>query len=187
VSENGLLLLLRLLNCDTLRLHFRTRRRLQELAHAMVAPATPPGIKVAAAQNPEEDRMSKEDVQTVTGAYDAFNSGDIDSVLAALDDNVEWYEPGGGNAPSGTFKGHQSVASDVFASVAANFDEFRAEPDQFIDAGEYVVAVGRFRGRSKGGKELDAAFVHVAKMRSGKEVEFFNHVSADEWADAWSS
>jgi len=28
--------------------------------------------------------------------------------------------------------------------------------------------------------------VHLAKMRGGKEVEFFNYVSADEWAEAWS-
>jgi uncharacterized protein len=125
-------------------------------------------------------------VQTVRGAYDAFNSRDIDSTLEIVDDNIEWHEPGGGNAPSGTFKGSQSVASDVLASVAAHFDEFRAEPDQLIDAGEHVVAIGRFRGRSKSGKELDVPFVHVAKMRGGKEVEFSNYVSADEWAEAWS-
>jgi len=129
--------------------------------------------------------MSKQDVQTVRSGYDGFNSGDIDAVLAVMDDGIEWHEPGGGNAPSGTFRGPQSVASDVFASVPPNFEEFRAEPDQFIDAGEHVVIVGRFRGRTKSGSQVDAPFVHVAKMRGGKEVEFFNYVSADEWAAAW--
>jgi uncharacterized protein len=130
--------------------------------------------------------MSKEDVETVRSAYEAFNSGDIDSVLAVMDDDIEWHEPGGGNAPSGTFNGPQSVAGDVFASVPESFEEFRVETDQFIDAGEHVVVVGRFRGRSKGGKHLDAPCVHIATMRGGKEVEFRNYVSADEWAEAWS-
>jgi uncharacterized protein len=130
--------------------------------------------------------MAQENVDLVRGAYEAFNRGDIDGALAVYDDQVEWHEPGGGNAPSGTFRGPQSVANDVFAHVPQNFDEFRADPEQFFDVGEYVAAVGRFRGKSKNGKELDAPFVHVATVRNGKVVEFRNNVAGDEWARAWS-
>jgi ketosteroid isomerase-like protein len=136
--------------------------------------------------NREEDVMASENVDLVRSGYEAFNRGDIDAVLALLDDDVQWHEPGGGGAPSGTFRGPQSIASDLFSHVPEQFEEFSVETERFIDAGEQIVVIGRFRGRAKSGKELDAAFAHVATVRDGKEVEFRNYVAADEWADAWS-
>ena len=129
--------------------------------------------------------MSQQDVQTVRSAYDAFNRKDIPAVLAAYDPQIEWIEAGGGRSPAGTFRGSQSVAIDVFATVPQNFDDFRAEPEQFIDAGEHVVVVGRFRGKGTNGVSLDAPFVHVNRMRNGKVVAFQNFVEATSWAKAW--
>ena len=130
--------------------------------------------------------MSQHDVQAVRGGYDAFNRKDIPAVLDLYDEQIEWIEAGGGRAPEGTFRGTQSVAKEVFATVPQNFDDFRAEPEQFIDASGHVVAVGRFRGRAKNGTTLDAPFVHVYRMRNGKVVSFQNYVDATRWASAWS-
>jgi ketosteroid isomerase-like protein len=129
--------------------------------------------------------MSQQDVETVRSAYDAFNRKDIPAVLASYDPQIEWIEAGGGRSPAGTFRGPQSVANDVFATVPQNFDDFRAEPEQFIDAGEQVVVVGRFRGKATSGATLDAPFVHVNRMRNGKVVGFQNFVEATSWARAW--
>jgi hypothetical protein len=74
----------------------------------------------------------------------------------------------------------------VFATVPPNFDDFRAEPEQFIDAGEHVVVVGRFRGKAISGATLDAPFVHVHRMRNGKVIRFQNYVDATPWTKAWS-
>lgn len=79
------------------------------------------------------------------------------------------------------------MAKDVFASVAENFEEFRAEPEQFIDAGDRVVVVGSFRGRAKGGRTLDAPYAHIWALRGGKAVRFRNHVEAATWAAAWGA
>jgi ketosteroid isomerase-like protein len=129
--------------------------------------------------------MSRQDVDTVRSGYDAFNRKDIPSVLELYDSQIEWIEGGGGRSPAGTFRGTQSVANEVFATVPQNFDDFRAEPEQFIDAGEHVVVVGRFRGRAKSGETLDAPFVHVHRMRNGKVAGFRNYVDATGWARAW--
>jgi ketosteroid isomerase-like protein len=129
--------------------------------------------------------MSQQDVSTMRSAYEAFNRGDIPAVLAAFDPAIEWREPGGGAAPRGTFHGPEAVAQEVFASVSENFAEFRAERHQFIDAGDHVVVVGRFRGRAKGGRRLDAPYAHVWAMRGGKAVRFHNYVEAAAWAEAW--
>ena len=129
--------------------------------------------------------MSQQDVQKVRSGYDAFNRKDIPAVLELYDPQIEWIEAGGGRSPAGTYRGPQSVANEVFATVPRNFDDFRAEPEQLIDAGEHVVVVGRFRGKAKSGASLDAPFVHVYGMRNGKVVRFQNYVDATGWASAW--
>ena len=131
--------------------------------------------------------MSEQDVETIRGGYDAFNSGNPGGVLERLDEDAEWIEPGGGNAPSGTFRGPQSVGDEVFPAVGQYFDEFRAEPENYDDQGDRVVVTGRFKGKAKGGAELDAAFEHTYEMKDGKIVRLENKVKDEEnWAAAWS-
>ena len=130
--------------------------------------------------------MSEQDVATVKAAYGSFNQGDIPAVLATYDDQIEWIEPGGGSAPSGTFTGPDSVAQDVFATVPENFDEFTVDIDEVEDQGDTVVVKGRFTGKNKSGAVLDAPFEHRNTMRDGKVVRFENKVDHDAWAAAWS-
>jgi uncharacterized protein len=130
--------------------------------------------------------MSEQDVETVRGGYKAFNSGNPGGVLERLDPDVEWIEPGGGNAPSGTFHGPQSVGDDVFSAVPQHFDEFRAEPENFDDQGDRVVVTGRFKGKAKSGADLDASFEHVYDMKEGKIARLENKVDQEAWTDAWS-
>ena len=61
----------------------------------------------------------------------------------------------------------------------------RAEPEHFIDAGDDLVVTGRFRGRSKGGQQLEAPFAHVWAMRNGKAVRFQNYVDQPAWTRGW--
>lgn len=129
--------------------------------------------------------MSQQDVETMRGAYAAFNRGDIPAVLAAFDQAIEWYEPGGGRAPRGAFRGPESVAGEVFATVPENFAEFQAEATEFIDARERLVVTGRFRGRNKEGQSLDIPFAHVWEMRGGKAASFQNYVDDAAWTAAW--
>jgi ketosteroid isomerase-like protein len=56
-----------------------------------------------------------------------------------------------------------------------------------MDAGEHVVAIGRFRGKAKSCAILDARFVHVNRMRNGKIIGFQNFVEATSWAKAWGA
>ena len=130
--------------------------------------------------------MSEQDVATVKAAYESFNQGDIPAVLATYHDQIEWIEPGGGSAPSGTFTGPDSVAQDVFAAVPENFDEFSVDIDEVEDQGDTVVGKGRFKGKNKGGAVLEAPFEHRNTMRDGKVVRFENKVDQDAWAAAWT-
>lgn len=129
--------------------------------------------------------MSQEDVETVRGNYEAFNRGDVPAVLASMDAEVEWIEPGGGGAPGGTFRGPESVGQDVFAAVPETFDEFAAEVEEIKDEGDRVIVIGHFRGKRKDGGEIDAAFEHTNEMRDGKVVRFENKVDQEAWAQGW--
>ena len=130
--------------------------------------------------------MSEQDVETLRGGYEAFNAGDPQGVLDRLAAECEWVEPGGGNAPKGTFTSPQSVGDDVFSAVPQYFDEIRAEPENYDDQGDTIVVTGRFKGKAKSGADLDASFEHVYTMEGGKIKRLENNVDQEAWAAAWS-
>ena len=91
--------------------------------------------------------MSQENVDLVTSGYDDFNRGDIQAVTARFSPEIEWVEPGGGNAPSGAFHGPEAVANEVFGSVPQNFDEFTCTVEDARDEGDTVVVTRGSRAR----------------------------------------
>jgi len=130
--------------------------------------------------------VADQKVDTIRGAYETFPRGDVPAILGILDAGVEWKEPGGGDAPSGTFKGPEAVGNGVFGAIQANFDEYAAAPSEFSDEGDRVVVKGRFTGRNKSGAELATDFEHVFEMRDGKVVRFENKpADAAAWAVGW--
>jgi len=129
--------------------------------------------------------MSDQNVQTARQMYSSFNEGDIPTVLGTMDAQIAWTEPGGGNAPSGTFNGPDAVAEGVFGHVAGNFDEFACNPDDFSDEGEQVTVTGRFKGKNKSGSELDSAFEHRLAFSDGKVAQF-DATMDENWAAGWS-
>jgi ketosteroid isomerase-like protein len=130
--------------------------------------------------------MSQENVDLIRGSYADFNGGNIPGVLGRLADDVEWIEPGGGSAPSGTFNGPDAVGNDVFSAVPQKFDEFSAEPANFEDEGDQVIVTGRFVGKAKNGAELNAPFEHDYEVKDGKVTRMENKPDPDAWAAAWS-
>lgn len=130
--------------------------------------------------------MSQENLDLVRGGYDDFNGGNIEGVIARLHQEIEWIEPGGGNAPAGTFKGPDSVANDVFAKVPESFDEFTCTVEDARDKGDTVVVTARFKGTNKSGVELNTRAEHVWEVRDGKVARFENKVDREPWAKAWS-
>jgi ketosteroid isomerase-like protein len=129
--------------------------------------------------------MSEENVATMRKAYDDFNSGNVQGVIDIIDENVDWTEPGGGNAPSGTFTSQEEVAQQVFGPIGDSFDEFVATPDNFEDEDNTVTVTGRFTGKNKSGADLDAKFTHRFELENGK-ITKFEHTVDEGWAAGWS-
>ena len=126
--------------------------------------------------------MPESNTEIVKGAYAAFQRGDIASVVATLDDNVEWEAVIGteGFVPTaGLRRGRDGVAG-FFQQLneAVAFELF--EPREFIAEGDQVAVVGRYKGSAKPtGKPFDAEWVMIFTMRNGKVVKF------REYADSY--
>jgi ketosteroid isomerase-like protein len=71
-------------------------------------------------------------------------------------------------------------AGDVWKAMlefAESFEDFRAEAEEFIDAGDRVVVAVRERGRARGGVEFEHVFGILYTLRDGK-------VARMEWSDS---
>jgi ketosteroid isomerase-like protein len=76
-------------------------------------------------------------ITTLRGAYAAFNRGDVDAAVAAMDSQIEWVEPAefpGG----GTYHGRDGAKQYLTQSRAA-CAEVHSEPEQFLTAGDRLV------------------------------------------------
>src|SRR4051794_16090134 len=120
--------------------------------------------------------------------YEAFDRGDIPTVLAAMDEGVEWYvewyEAEGNPWSLGRpFVGPQEVVEGVFQRLGTEFDGFEVHRTRFLGDGDTVIMEGRYRARSHkatgkplDAKPLDAEVVHVWDLRNGKVVRFHQYV-----------
>jgi ketosteroid isomerase-like protein len=118
--------------------------------------------------------MSQENVALVRGIYDAFAAGDVPAVLGAMSPDIVWNEAE--NFPladRNPYVGPNAILEGVFARLAADWDGFAVGVDELLDAGDAVVALGRYRGTNKAtGRAIDAQLVHIWRIEDGKAKAF---------------
>ena len=120
-------------------------------------------------------------MQVVKDAYAAFQRGDIDGVLALVDDSVEWEAVKGteGVVPTAGVRRTRRGVAEFFSQLAqwADFQQF--EPREFIAQGDQVAVVGDYSARVKGtGRSLACDWVMVFDVRNGRITRF------REWTDS---
>jgi uncharacterized protein len=115
-------------------------------------------------------------LDAVKAIYEAFATGNIPTVLDTLSPEIAWTEAEG-FPYAGTYHGQSAVLSGVFMRLGTEWDGFGAVPDEFIDAGDTVVVLGKYSGKYKAtGKSMQANFAHVWKMQNGKAARFTQYV-----------
>ncbi|HZO49189.1 MAG TPA: nuclear transport factor 2 family protein [Gaiellaceae bacterium] len=126
-------------------------------------------------------------VEIVRRSYEAFARGDLDGVLADMADDIEWHQAQG-LPHGGLYRGLAEVRRHVFDPLDRDWwTEFAAEPHEFVDGGDQVVVLGRYRGVARGtGKRLDVPFAHVWTLRDGKAVRFRQFLDTAGWVEALS-
>jgi ketosteroid isomerase-like protein len=111
-------------------------------------------------------------VDTARSAYEAFGRGDLVALQDSFAEDGVWVTsdelPLGGEV-----HGRDQILAN-FAQIPNNWTSFSVEPEEFIDAGDYVVIRGTQRaGNDKG--SFEAPFAHLMKFEDGKVVrgEFY--------------
>jgi uncharacterized protein len=115
--------------------------------------------------------MSQENVEVVQSVLAAWGRHDEGSVLPLLDPEVVF------DATRRKINPKTYVGMEGLRVMLADRDEvwegFRTEPEEFIDAGDRVVVVGRWVAKGKGsGLEVQQATAHVLALRDGRVVRW---------------
>ena len=118
--------------------------------------------------------MSQASVAIVRAIYDAFAAGDIAAVLARMSPDMVWNEAENFPYADGNpYVGADAILAGVFGRIASEWDGFAAVPDEILDAGDTLVALGRYRGTCKAtGGTMNAQMAHVWRVADGKATAF---------------
>ena len=118
--------------------------------------------------------MSAESVSLIKGIYEAFGRGDVPAAVAAMSPDIVWNEAENFPYADGNpYRGPDAILSGVFARIFSEWDGFSVVPEQFLDAGETVVMIGRYVGTHKGtGTAMNPQVVHVWTVAGGKAAGF---------------
>lgn len=118
--------------------------------------------------------MSSSQKAVIQAIYDAFATGDIPTVLGLMSPDLVWNEADDFIYADGNpYIGPQAVLEGVFARIGGEWDGFGAHVEELLDAGDTIVALGRYSGTFKAtGKAQDTQFVHVWRVAGGKAVRF---------------
>jgi ketosteroid isomerase-like protein len=111
-------------------------------------------------------------VDTARSAYEAFGRGDLEAVKELLAEDSVWVTSD--ELPLGGETHGREEIIESFAQIPNYWSSFSVEPEEFIDAGDYVVVRGMQRlGNEQGSAE--APFAHLMKFEDGKVArgEFF--------------
>lgn len=130
--------------------------------------------------------MSQENVGLIRGLYEAFGKGDVPAVLGAMDPAIVWNEAESfPYADRNPYVGPGAVAEGVFGRIVAEWDGFTVTPEELFDAGDTVIARGRYDGTHKRtGKTIHTQFAHFWWLKGGKVVRFQQHADTLQVAKA---
>ena len=121
--------------------------------------------------------MSQHNVDVIRAIYNAFAAGDVPGVLAHMTPDIRWVEADNFPYADGNpYIGPEAVLSGVFARCATEWDGFSVNIDEILDAGDTVVALGRYTGAYKAtGRRQHTQIAHIWRLKNGKAAAFQQH------------
>jgi ketosteroid isomerase-like protein len=108
-----------------------------------------------------------QNVETVKRGYDAFNSGDAETLASVLAEDVRWESTSDERVPgAGTFDNRDDALA-ALGRISETFESISSQPDEFIEENDTVVVLGHTEARTKSGNDIKVPFVHVWRMSGG--------------------
>lgn len=117
--------------------------------------------------------MSEQNVQAMRRLYEAFAQGDLDAFERGCSRDIVWNEAESSLYAAGNpYRGFLAIRDQVFAPTLRDFENFTCHVERLLDAGDLVIATGRYRGRNREtGKLLSAQFCHILQVDEQGKLE----------------
>lgn len=116
--------------------------------------------------------------------YAAFLRGDMGAIMAALTDDIVWITPGTDVPTTGARRGKAEVAR-FFEQVSATWNFTAFDPQEYVESGDTVVAIGTYAGTARAtGASFEANWTMVWKFRDGKVAYFREYTDTEAMAGA---
>ena len=111
--------------------------------------------------------MPQTNVEIVRAIFEAWNDGDLDSVMHLISEDVQWLEIGGRPERQET-SGRETLRAGL-ESLFETWQYYRLEPEEIREAGDQVLAVVREVARGQtSGLEVEGRWGYVIAVRAGK-------------------
>jgi len=110
---------------------------------------------------------ASENKQLLKTAFDAWATGDIRPLLAAMADDVTW-TVSGHNSWSGSFRGKDSVRRDLLGPLGAQFEgTYTSTASRFVAEDDVVVVETQGSVATKTGARYDNKYCFVFRVTGG--------------------
>jgi uncharacterized protein len=124
--------------------------------------------------------VSRENVELVRSAFDAWNRGEIEGFTENAAEDIEWVEVSGRpEGPPGGGVGRERLRRSLGTLFDA-FESYRVDVERIHDLGDRVVAIVRevARGRASG-LEIDSRWGYLITVEEGEMVRVEAYRDAD--------
>ena len=110
----------------------------------------------------------------IRAIYEAFAAGDVPGIVSRMASDIVWNEAENFPYADGNpYQGPDAILGGVFARLGSEWEGFAAVPEEYFDAGDTIIVLGRYRGTFRStGRAMDAQMVHVWRVREGKAAAF---------------
>jgi uncharacterized protein len=124
--------------------------------------------------------MSQENVEIMRGGEEAFNRRDREMFLSGFDPDAEWHVTGQVVDQQTVYRGHEEIWRYVTV-LDDQFQELRTDFEEFVDAGDKVVVIGRLHGRGRtSDAPVDLRWAIVVTFRNGRIMRLDNYQKKEQ-------
>ena len=124
-----------------------------------------------------------DDVEILRRSFEAWNAGDLETLIGMLHPEFE-FVPLRSQLDGGAYRGPESM-HQFAADTAEEWEYLRIVSDEFQEAGEAILMLGRFNARTRGsGMEIEFPCGWVARMTDGKVRYLRTYSDAQEAREA---
>src|SRR5919197_4367684 len=105
-------------------------------------------------QSPGNREPMSQNSDALKRGYDAFNSGDADTLAELYTDDVRWEGPNTSGVPmSGVHEGKDAVIQ-ALSQIPEEFESFHVSPDEMVEQDDTIVVLSHIEGKTKAGNDV---------------------------------